>query len=69
MTPVILNVFPTFAIGGAEVRFTTLANSPEHNFRQLVFAIDGRYDCLDRLQSSADVKRGRYQFSSGGNGG
>jgi glycosyltransferase involved in cell wall biosynthesis len=66
VTPVILNVFPTFAIGGAEVRFTTLANSPEHDFCQLVFAIDGRYDCLHRLHTGVDVKRTNLKFPRGG---
>jgi glycosyltransferase involved in cell wall biosynthesis len=57
ISPVILNVFPAFTIGGSEIRFTTLVNSPKHNFRQLIFAIDGRYDCLDRIRRNAGVSR------------
>ena len=49
LSPAILNVFPTFATGGSQVRFLALANSLAHDFRQLVFAVDGRYDCFDRL--------------------
>jgi glycosyltransferase involved in cell wall biosynthesis len=62
MIPVILNVFSTFAIGGPQVRFATLANSPEHCFRQLVFAMDGRYDCFDRLERSGQVDRSHFDF-------
>ena len=62
MSPIILNVFPTFAIGGSEVRFATLVNSPQHDFRQMVFAIDGRYDCFDRLKPNARVKRSQLNF-------
>jgi glycosyltransferase involved in cell wall biosynthesis len=69
ISPVILNVFPTFAIGGSEVRFTTLANSPGHDFRQLVFAIDGRYDCFDRLRTNANVNRSHLSFPRAGTAG
>ena len=44
--PLILNVFSTFAIGGPQVRFAALANSADHSYRQLLLAMDGRYDCL-----------------------
>ena len=64
--PVILNVFPSFAVGGSEVRFTTLANSPEHTFRQQVFAIDGRYDCFDRLRTNPNVSRSELNFPRAG---
>ena len=49
--PLILHVFSTFAIGGPQVRFAALANSTEHRFRHLVLAMDGRYDCLDRIRA------------------
>ena len=66
MSPIILNVFPTFAIGGSEVRFATLVNSPQHGFRLMVFAIDGaidgRYDCFDLLKPNAGVKRSQLNF-------
>jgi glycosyltransferase involved in cell wall biosynthesis len=62
ISPVILNVFSTFAIGGPQIRFAALANSPEHRFRELVFAMDGRYDCFDRLKSNARVDRSHFDF-------
>ena len=61
--PVILNVFSTFAIGGPQVRFAALANSPEHRFRQLLFAMDGRYDCFTRLEKTARVDLSHFAFS------
>ena len=60
--PLILNVFSTFAIGGPQVRFAALANSTEHRFRHLVLAMDGRYDCFERLESSAQVDRVHFDF-------
>lgn len=66
MDPAILNVFPTFAIGGSQVRFAALANSPEHQFRQLVFAMDGRYDCFDRIERNARVDKCHLEFSRRG---
>jgi glycosyltransferase involved in cell wall biosynthesis len=62
MDPAILNVFSTFAIGGTQVRFAALANSPERPFRQLVFAMDGRYDCFDRLKSTDRIHRSNFDF-------
>jgi glycosyltransferase involved in cell wall biosynthesis len=65
-SPLILNVFPTFAVGGAEVRFTTLANSLGHTFHQQVLAIDGRYDCFERLRPNANVSRSELCLSRAG---
>ena len=61
--PIILNVFSTFAVGGPQVRFAALANSPEHRFRQLLFAMDGRYDCFTRLEKTARVDLSHFAFS------
>jgi glycosyltransferase involved in cell wall biosynthesis len=62
----ILNVFPTFTIGGSETRFTALVNSSGHDFPQLVFAIDGRYDSFDRLRMNANVSRSYLNFPRAG---
>src|SRR6476620_5436568 len=56
LPPLLLHVFPSFAIGGSQVRFVTLANSPAHNFRHLIFAIDGRYDCFRYCKPDAVVE-------------
>jgi glycosyltransferase involved in cell wall biosynthesis len=63
--PLILNVFSTFAVGGPQVRFAALANSPEHRFRHLVLAMDGRYDCFERLEPIAQVDRVNFDFPRG----
>ena len=66
MYPLILNVFSTFAVGGPQVRFAALANSAGHHFRHLVFAVDGQYDCLNRLRSPSCVGRSYFDFPRGG---
>lgn len=47
--PLLLHVFPTFALGGAQVRFAALANRWGARFRHAVVALDGRTDCAARL--------------------
>jgi glycosyltransferase involved in cell wall biosynthesis len=64
--PVILHVFSTFAVGGPQVRFAALVNSPPHAFRHLVFAVDGRYDCLDRIHAAAGVEVMEPEFPRAG---
>ncbi|MFQ3623034.1 MAG: glycosyltransferase [Acetobacteraceae bacterium] len=53
--PLLLHVFPTFAVGGAQVRFAALANLWGGRFRHAVVALDGRTDCLERLSPGAPV--------------
>lgn len=47
--PLLLHVFPSFAIGGAEVRFAALANRFGDRWRHAVIALDGRTDCAGRI--------------------
>jgi glycosyltransferase involved in cell wall biosynthesis len=51
----VLHVFPTFAVGGAQVRFTALANHFGPDFRHMVVALDGDLGCKDRLDPGLDV--------------
>lgn len=51
--PLLLHVFPTFAVGGAQVRFCALANRFGPRWRHLVVSLDGRADSRARL--AADV--------------
>jgi glycosyltransferase involved in cell wall biosynthesis len=44
-----MHVFPTFAIGGAQVRFAALANRFGDRWRHAVVALDGRTDCAERI--------------------
>ncbi len=48
-TPLVVHVFPTFAVGGAQVRFAALANHFGGEFRHIVVALDGNTDCRERL--------------------
>lgn len=50
--PLILHVFPTFAVGGAQVRFVALANRYGARWRHAVVPLDGRTDCAARLRPS-----------------
>lgn len=47
--PLLLHVFPTFAVGGAQVRFAALANRFGSRWRHAIVALDGCYDCAERL--------------------
>lgn len=51
----ILHVFPTFAVGGAQVRFAALANHFGAEFRHMVVALDGDLSCAARLDPRLDV--------------
>ena len=50
-----MHVFPTFAVGGAQVRFAALANHFGRAFRHVVIALDGETGCRDRLDPALDV--------------
>lgn len=47
--PLLLHVFPSFAVGGAQVRFAALANRFGDRWRHAVVALDGRTDCAERI--------------------
>lgn len=54
--PLLLHVFPSFEVGGAQVRFTTLANHFGTRYRHAVIAMDNRHGARTRLDPSLDVK-------------
>ncbi len=45
----VLHVFPSFAVGGAQVRFAALANRFGPRWRHVIVAMDGRTECAERL--------------------
>jgi glycosyltransferase involved in cell wall biosynthesis len=47
--PLLLHVFPSFSVGGAQVRLAKLANRFGPRWRHAVVALDGRTDCLERI--------------------
>lgn len=55
MTKTLLHVFPSFAVGGSQMRFATLANRLGTRLRHIVVAMDGREDCRERLDPGLDV--------------
>jgi glycosyltransferase involved in cell wall biosynthesis len=55
VAPLVVHVFPTFAVGGAQVRFAALANHFGRQFRHLVVALDGELGCRERLDRELDV--------------
>lgn len=53
--PLVAHVFPTFAVGGAQVRFAAIANHFGPAFRHIVVALDGNLACRERLRPDLDV--------------
>src|SRR4029077_17920301 len=53
--PHLLHAFPTFRVGGAQVRFAAIANHFGKQFRHTLVAMDGRYDCRERLDSDLSI--------------
>ena len=54
--PLVMHVFPSFAVGGAQVRFAALANHFGPAFRHIVVALDGDTGCRERLDPVLDVR-------------
>ena len=53
--PLLLHVFPSFEVGGAQLRFITLANHFGARYRHAVVAMDARYGAQARFDPSVDV--------------
>jgi glycosyltransferase involved in cell wall biosynthesis len=47
--PLVLHIFPSFAVGGAQVRFAALANRFKARWRHAVISLDGEEACADRI--------------------
>ena len=54
--PLILHVFPTFAVGGVQVRFAAIANHFGRRWRHAVIAMDGDLSCRERLDPALDIE-------------
>lgn len=54
-TPLLLHIFSTFAVGGAQVRFAAIANHFGRSFRHAVVAMDGNTACRERLSAELDL--------------
>jgi len=51
----ILSVFPTFAVGGAQIRWATVVNHFGRRWKHAVIALDGNIGCRERLDPGLDV--------------
>jgi glycosyltransferase involved in cell wall biosynthesis len=54
MPPTLLHVFPTFAIGGQQTRFATIANGLGRAFRHRLISLDGRDEAVALLDHDLD---------------
>lgn len=52
----LLHVFPTFAVGGSQMRFAALANHFGDRFRHAIVAMDGHTGCLANLDPGLDIE-------------
>lgn len=53
--PLVAHVFPSFAVGGAQVCFAAIANHFGPAFRHIVVSLDGDLACRERLRDDLDV--------------
>lgn len=53
--PLVMHVFPTFSVGGAQVRFAAIANHFGAAFRHIVVSLDGDLACRERLRPDLHV--------------
>lgn len=53
--PLIMHVFPSFGVGGAQARFVTIANHYGPAFRHIVVAMDGNLACRECLARDLDA--------------
>ena len=54
--PLVLHVFPSFDVGGAQTRFIALANLFGRDFRHCIVALNGDTSARTRLASDLDVR-------------
>lgn len=63
--PHLLHVFSTFAIGGPQTRFATLANRLGGKYRHTVISLDGDIACASRLDSDVDAQVTAMRLAKG----
>lgn len=52
----LLHAFPTFAVGGSQIRFAAIANHFGPRYRHLIVPLDGVAACAERLGPQVDFK-------------
>jgi glycosyltransferase involved in cell wall biosynthesis len=63
--PRLLHVFPSFAVGGAQVRAAALMNRFGPAFRHVIVSLDGRFDCAERLGPAVPVETMAFPARAG----
>jgi glycosyltransferase involved in cell wall biosynthesis len=53
--PLILHAFPTFRVGGSQARFADISRFMGERFRHIVLAMDGGYDCAERIDPAVAI--------------
>ncbi|MGF1691642.1 glycosyltransferase family 4 protein [Photobacterium kagoshimensis] len=51
----LLHVFPTFAIGGQQVRFAQIANACPQDYSHTIIALDGNFDAKNKLLATVNT--------------
>ncbi|MBX9748050.1 MAG: glycosyltransferase [Roseococcus sp.] len=54
--PLLLHVFPSFAVGGAQVRLAAIANRFPGRWQHVVVPLDGRTDCTERVNAEVGLR-------------
>ncbi|MBC7634852.1 MAG: glycosyltransferase family 4 protein [Acetobacteraceae bacterium] len=52
----VITVFPSFAVGGAQARFASIANHFADRFRHTVIALNGDTSCRERIDSAVHIE-------------
>ncbi|MCC7047620.1 MAG: glycosyltransferase [Alphaproteobacteria bacterium] len=52
----LLHVFPTFDVGGSQIRFAALANRLGRRYRHIIMALDSRHGAAGLLSSAVDFE-------------
>ncbi len=53
--PHLLHVFPSFEVGGVQVRTAAIINNLEGRYRHSILALNGDYQCRSRIESGLEV--------------
>ena len=63
--PLALHVFSTFAVGGPQVRFASLAAHLGDTWRHVIVAMDGNTACRERLPAGLNVSFSNIRYRKG----
>ena len=65
MTPLLLHVFPGFAVGGAQVRFIALANRFGPRWRHVVVSLNGETGAASRIEPQVPFRIEPRPYAAG----